>query len=176
MPATARRKAASLGGLCGTCLTNVPRPGRKTCQRCHDQRTAWRNAHPAQTQARERAYNKAHRTSRNATNGRWLDAHPEQTRVLQRRGQKTYREKLRRELLLAYGGACVCCGEADAAFLNIDHIGGQVPEREYAGHKLQGHGLYQYLRRENWPPGYRVLCSNCNQAVRWGRICPHQRG
>ena len=35
--------------------------------------------------------------------------------------------------------------------------------------------LFQYLKRNNYPPGYRVLCMNCNFAMGHFGYCPHQK-
>jgi hypothetical protein len=34
--------------------------------------------------------------------------------------------------------------------------------------------LYIWLRQRDWPPGYRVLCVNCNFAIGHFGKCPHQ--
>ena len=79
---------------------------------------------------------------------------------------------LRDKVFDAYGGyICACCGETEKAFLTIDHIDG-------GGHKHRteiGPGrMYYWLRDNNYPSGFQVLCMNCQ----WGKkncgICPHQ--
>jgi hypothetical protein len=83
------------------------------------------------------------------------------------------RNKLRDELLAAYGGMCSCCGEDIRAFLTIDHInndgGGRDRERT-------GAMLWCWLRQQGWPTdNYRLLCFNCNTGRHInGGICPHQ--
>ena len=70
-----------------------------------------------------------------------------------------YRTKLRTEVLNGYGGKCECCGNTRVFHLTIDHIdGGGGAERRSS----RGNNLYRRLRREGFPPGYRVLCWNCN--------------
>ena len=68
---------------------------------------------------------------------------------------------------------CNCCGELIYQFLQVDHIDG----RKIHGHKREftGGGLYNWLISRNFPPGFQILCANCN----WGKrmndgICPHQ--
>lgn len=85
------------------------------------------------------------------------------------------RRKVRLEALQAYGGAapsCVCCGEGTLLFLSLDHInGGGGKHRQETG----GGGFYSWLRRHNYPAGFRVLCHNCNLGRQInGGTCPHQ--
>lgn len=77
----------------------------------------------------------------------------------------------------AYGGSCRCCGEGRPEFLSIDHIdGGGNQERSRLG-ILPGYGTYRHLRKSGYPPGYQVLCENCNLAKSfYGRgCCPHRK-
>lgn len=84
------------------------------------------------------------------------------------------RRRLRVEVLRAYGGqkpTCACCGEDKIEFLSVDHIGGGGGvHRKVIGHS----GLYTWLKREGFPPGFRVLCHNCNQSIGSYGYCPHQ--
>ena len=84
----------------------------------------------------------------------------------------------------AYGGAiCKCCGETGFDFLSIDHINGDgaAHRKEIAGNRKSsyqtcaGHQTYQWLRVNNYPPGFQVLCMNCNFAKGHFGECPHQR-
>lgn len=55
-----------------------------------------------------------------------------------------------------YGRRCECCGETIPKFLTIDHIepiGGREKRAE-AGHVR----MYAWLVKNNFPPGFRVLC------------------
>ena len=79
--------------------------------------------------------------------------------------------RVRIECITYYGGKCDCCGENQAEFLTIDHI-----NRNGAAHrKVVGFGntFYYWLRRNNYPTGYRVLCYNCNIADGFYGKCPH---
>jgi len=86
---------------------------------------------------------------------------------------KRYRQKLKLEVLTAYGRVCSCCGEAYLPFLTLDHIlGGGTIERKTG---LRGTKFYQYLRRNNFPrkDEIQVLCWNCNAAAHmFGGVCP----
>jgi hypothetical protein len=86
--------------------------------------------------------------------------------------QKQYRNELRNQVLNAYGGVCVCCGENNPAFLTIDHVYGRG--REHA-RSIKGH-LYSWLRKNNFPQdGFQLLCHSCNHAKFVYGICPHQK-
>lgn len=59
------------------------------------------------------------------------------------------------ELCLAKGVRCV-----DTRLLTIDHInGGGTEHRKEVG---AGARFYRWLKRNNYPEGYRVLCFGCN--------------
>jgi len=54
--------------------------------------------------------------------------------------------------------------------MSLDHInGGGVAHR-----KERGIPLTQWLVRNGYPDGFRVLCHNCNQALGAYGYCPHQ--
>ena len=81
---------------------------------------------------------------------------------------------LKKEVLQAYGGfRCSCpggCTETHIRFLTIDHI-----HNDGAKHRREigSVNIYTWLKNNNYPPGFRVLCMNCNWARRTGP-CPHE--
>lgn len=81
---------------------------------------------------------------------------------------------LRRKLKVLdhYGGVCSCCGESWPVFLTMDHIhgGGNAHRRTSSDVKV----IYRWLVRNNYPPGFQVLCFNCNFAKHVKKVCPHQ--
>lgn len=85
------------------------------------------------------------------------------------------RQLLRKEVLIYYsngGLKCNCCDEENIVFLTIDHING-------GGRKhlkqISGHSIYSWLRKENFPKGYQVLCYNCNCGrSKCHGVCPHK--
>jgi hypothetical protein len=96
-----------------------------------------------------------------------------------RRAQR--RRMLKAETMLAYGGACACCGEENVDFLTIDHIDGNgAAERtRFRDPVVQGRGrgganFYYKLKADGFPDPrkYQVLCANCNGAKGTGRECP----
>jgi dCTP deaminase len=87
----------------------------------------------------------------------------------------TWRRNLRLKVLHHYSNgtmACACCGEPNPEFLCIDHVhGGGGTHRRQIG--LGGYAIYIWLRKNEYPAGFRVLCFNCNYAVIGGKDCPH---
>lgn len=90
--------------------------------------------------------------------------------------QRQRNAKLRKEVYAAYGGyICACCGETEPLFLSIDHINNDGYVRRKGGEPV-GVGLWQKLKNEGYPPGYQVLCMNCNHGKsRNGGVCPHHK-
>ena len=57
---------------------------------------------------------------------------------------------------------CNYCGFQNIDALQIDHIhGGGNKDREESG-TSGGWSFYKYLKKKHYPPGYQVLCANCN--------------
>jgi hypothetical protein len=97
---------------------------------------------------------------------------PEVHQERARRHGKARREKLRAELLAAYGGKCACkrCPETNPAFLTLEHVGGGGKQHR---EKVGSHS-YADLRRRGFPQdSYTLLCWNCNAGSRFTRVCPH---
>ena len=88
----------------------------------------------------------------------------------------THYYRLRHEAIRRYGGyKCACCGETEPAFLTLDHMdnGGAQHRRRL---KQMKRSLFVWLRDNGYPPGFRVLCINCNQGRhRNGGVCPHEQ-
>jgi hypothetical protein len=86
---------------------------------------------------------------------------------------KNYRVNLRWQILCHYSNSappsCACCGENIKEFLCIDHIAGGGTQ-----HRLKvGKNMYQWIKRNNYPPMFRVLCYNCNASLGSYGYCPH---
>jgi len=85
---------------------------------------------------------------------------------------KKSRDKLRNEVLKAYGSKCACCGEIQPEFLAVDHINNDGAEHR----RTVGTGLYQWLRKNGFPKEvFQLLCHNCNFAKAKYGVCPHQK-
>lgn len=105
-----------------------------------------------------------------------------------RMSRKVYEQKikitLRDEMVVAYGGHCVCCGEDEVSFLSIDHIHNDgykdpVAKSKVKGkyQRLGGTSLYRKLKKLGWPKDrYQLMCYNCNLGKGFnGGVCPHQK-
>jgi hypothetical protein len=96
--------------------------------------------------------------------------------------QKRNYDKMRIEMLTHYSKGtpkCKCCGETGLVFLSLDHIKGNGSEERRKidpRGKIGGNGFAYWLKKNNWPKGYQVLCYNCNFAKRQNKKCPHQTG
>ena len=63
----------------------------------------------------------------------------------------------------AYGGACICCGQARKTFLELDHTNNDGKDFREKYKCRGGFPTAVYLRKEGYPPGIQVLCANCHK-------------
>lgn len=84
----------------------------------------------------------------------------------------------RTECLAHYGEGeieCKCCGENNVKFLTMDHI-----NNDGAAHRRQltktgkGGNIYHWIKRNNFPSGFQILCFNCNSGKGIYGVCPHK--
>lgn len=101
----------------------------------------------------------------------WMEEHREENKDKKRR----YWKAQRWAVLQHYSNGdpkCACCGEAIYEFLSLDHIdGGGTQHRKKLGSKY----IVSWIIQNNFPPGFQVLCHNCNMAKGFYGVCPHQR-
>lgn len=91
----------------------------------------------------------------------WVKDNAEKNRAYQRK----YRLKLKSETFERYGGEiCACCSETGIQFLTLDHIDGDGAAHRKSIGSSGGREFYQWLKTNGYPPGYQVLCWNCNSA------------
>lgn len=95
-----------------------------------------------------------------------------------RERMKRYRQRVKLDILTHYGGSfpkCACCGESHKEFLVIDHIGGGGCQHRRKYKLTAGAHFYSWLRRNNYPSGFQILCDNCNMSLSRYGYCPYKR-
>ncbi len=102
--------------------------------------------------------------------------HREKDRARGRIKEKRLGAQLKIECFQHYGNICKCCGESNIYFLTLDHIlgNGNIHRKKIFKHNVGGVHMYRWLKKNNFPEGYTILCMNCNWATRYGGICPHK--
>lgn len=156
---------------------------RWICNACMDQAAIrW----VLENEERKRQYDKEYyHKNREANINRvreWNEANKERSKVNAKRSYW----RLKEAAYMAYGGyKCQCCGETEPLFLSIDHVNNdghlyRKAKKTETGTWIKvgshcGENLFRWLRRENYPEGFQVLCLNCNGGKhRNGGVCPHQ--
>ena len=99
----------------------------------------------------------------------------EKNRQVIKAWNRAHNKQLKLEMIAAYGGKCVCCGETESFFLTLDHIFDDGAEDRRQRKTGGGSMMYEQLRKEGWPQGrLQLLCWNCNCGRRLNDgICPH---
>lgn len=157
----AKRKTA---GLCWAC-EQPTKPGVSRCPSCA--KTAVENSRKRRRISKEKG--QCRDCKEVATRGGRCEAHVEYNR----QKSKKCRQDLHKQVLETYGNKCMCCGEPEPHFLDIDHIqnNGQAHRKKLRGHSA----MWRDMIKNYDPSQYQVLCSNCNQGKRRNRgICPHK--
>lgn len=94
--------------------------------------------------------------------------------------RKQQRAQLRLDALKHYSNGalkCDCCPESHIEFLCLDHIngGGTEHRRQLGGGMKNGSGIFQWVKKHNYPEGLRVLCHCCNMSLAFYGYCPHEK-
>ena len=145
-----------------------------------EKRREWARNNPDKVKAHKQASKARHPDTERAYNKKYKDAHKESNKKYNKEWKmrnpeyfKNHLKTLRLDAFNHYGGAiCACCGETQYEFLALDHIngGGGEHRRSIGG----GTNLYSWLKKNNYPEGFQVLCHNCNMAKAYYGKCPHQ--
>ena len=107
-----------------------------------------------------------------------LSSEPEFRETLRLRNKVSHKNT-KFEVLSHYSNGipkCNCCGETIIDFLSIDHINndGNIHRKEI--HK-NGISFYFWLKKNNYPEGFQVLCMNCQFGKKCNSgICTHKLG
>lgn len=132
-------------------------------RRCLECAKAYNHAYYRTHKEKIQAYTATHKKEKKAYNIVYAIAHPEK--------QKEYRKKLRSVILNHYGGKCICCGETQKEFLAVDHISGNGAKHRK---EIGSSNIYWWIKKNNFPPGFQILCHNCNLAKGFYGSCPHK--
>ncbi len=153
---------------CTTCfeIREMAKGGREgyraVCKPCWNlEQKEWRD----QNKDRWRALRKRY-LAKNRLRPEWVEA--------SRKRGREYWSELRNAALDVYGRSCACCGEKEEAFLTLDHVNndGAAHRRSL---KTKGSHVFKWLRDNQYPEGFQILCSNCNLGrFKNGGICPHK--
>lgn len=186
-----RRRRFIAEGMYPLCGKYQPAPGRANCQKCQNRNNKSRkklkranscvvclsrDRIPGESQCLQCKTRAAIRRQQLVANGKCpkcgqpTDATTKNCRICLDKIRKKHREK--RELVFAqYGNACACCGETTYEFLHVDHV-----ENNGSSHrrKIGQTQIINWLIAQNFPPGFQVLCANCNLAKAFYGVCPHQ--
>ena len=156
-----RRAEWKARGVCTTCGKYPPEPGGTSCQRCRDY---------------YRMYNAKFKGKGLCKTCRKRKPDPGWTHCdYCLESERARRAKLKDEVFTAYGGyCCTCCGENNKEFLQIDHVNNDGGSHRREIGCVGGSGLYGWLKRNGFPPGFQVLCANCNYAKSMYGYCPHK--
>lgn len=87
------------------------------------------------------------------------------------RRQRERSAYIRAYVLFEYGGKCACCGESEPKMLAIDHINGGG--KRHRNSSEVSRSIPEWIVRNGFPDGFRVLCHNCNFARGIFGGCPH---
>lgn len=140
------------------------------------QRYMWRHT-PKGQKSHADGSRKYRHSNRGKDNAKKYGSRPEVLEKMRIKG-RLHRAALRLEVLKHYSCGkliCACCGEFEYDFLSLDHVdGGGTKQRKEIKRKC-GAPFFHWLKQNNFPSGFQVLCYNCNLAKGFVGSCPHQR-
>ena len=104
-------------------------------------------------------YMRSYRKEKKANDPKWYN----RLKLYKKIADKRHRKKLKMDVLSYYSQKeirCVHCGIKNVNILTIDHIeGGGLKHLKTIGGS--GARFYRWLRKNNYPVGFQVLCHNC---------------
>lgn len=168
---------------CTKCRKKETESGGKRCDACLKYMREYKATHRQKTAAKHAERRCCHSDCLKpaAPNKKSCEKHLERQRsqsTPERRADvmRRYRET-KAQVFEAYGGArCACCGDDHLEFLSIDHINGDGAQhrRQMTNGRSRVYGnIYGWLKTNGFPPGFRVLCMNCNFSLGKHGYCPH---
>ena len=106
-------------------------------------------------------YYQSHREVIKQKTTKYRREHPEMVKQADRKIRARYKMEVFTHYSDGNTPACANCRIDDIDVLVIDHIngGGAALRRN----KTEASNLVWWLKKNNYPSGYQVLCANCNQ-------------
>jgi hypothetical protein len=159
--------------VCQKCHAKEARPGRKHCHKC-----AYKDP---QYKSKKRKTKKASgcckRCEKPILTPEFGSVCSEYCRQQVCKASIRTMRRLKIAALKAYGPLCCSCPNCPErhnpklAFLTLDHVNGGGNKHKT---ELKVNKLYRWLKNQGYPPGYQVLCFNCNsgRSINSG-VCPH---
>lgn len=149
-------------GICVACGLQEPIPGKRRCEPCRVKR--------ARTSQKQKD-NRSPGTCRQCLT-RPVMPTKQSCEKCAKRGANKSREhyrKVRETVLELYGSCCVCCGEHNIKYLQLDHINndGNV-ERRSLPPSIRGGRFYKLVLSQEKRNDLQLLCANCHNAKRYG--------
>lgn len=124
--------------------TKLSRSNPISKEKAREYRNAWRNKNPEKYKSlRLKHYYKHH-----------------ENEILKSR----LRRRENKELIIAHyskSSSCAICGFTDIRALTIDHINGGGSKHRKLICRGGGNVFYVWLKKNNYPEGFQVLCMNC---------------
>jgi hypothetical protein len=154
----------------------TPEEREKRLARIRENETKRRAANREQYNAKQRERRANDKERYRENNRRYYSRNHEKAYLDGLSAGKRYRVKVRLEALRAYSKAdpiCVCCGETTLEFLALDHIDGGGNAHRKSIRPTGIVSMYEWARRNGYPPLFQVLCHNCNLAKGFYGRCPH---
>lgn len=76
--------------------------------------------------------------------------------------RRKFNRGLKASALRAYGHICAICANPNPVVLTVDHVTDRYGTGSQHIKDIKPTTFYQWLKNENYPDGFQVLCFNCN--------------
>jgi len=160
---------------CGVILTDEnwyasrKETNRRICKKCNGKQSKiWYQNNRDKCNQSTKKWRQNNKDKYKQSNKKWRQNNRDKVNQLKR---EEY-HRLVNEVIGAYGGKCACCGETRKEYLTIDHIDGNGRKHK---REMGFQDIYHWLRQNNYPEGFQVLCFNCNSGKGNYSVCPHNK-
>ena len=112
--------------------------------------------------AERSAYAKQYRLKNKDHYDRWRNIYRQNNKSKIQNESAERNMAYKKEAFAAYSDGKICCARcsvSDIDVLTLDHIDGGGRKHRAA---IKLNRIYLWVKREKYPPGFQVLCMNCN--------------